>query len=97
MTQTTRKQPKARYTKVWDPRRRQSVLLHRELAAAALGRPLQPREVVHHIDGNPTNNALSNLQVFPSQAYHAHFEYHRRCQRAGQFSLFDGLLPARMP
>ena len=28
-----------------------------------LGRPLEPDEDVHHIDGNPLNNELSNLKV----------------------------------
>jgi len=28
-----------------------------------LGRSLRPDEIVHHIDGDPNNNALSNLKV----------------------------------
>lgn len=28
-----------------------------------LGRPLEPNEDVHHIDGNPLNNDLSNLEI----------------------------------
>ena len=28
-----------------------------------LGRPLEPDEVVHHIDGDPQNNVFSNLEV----------------------------------
>jgi hypothetical protein len=30
---------------------------------AKLGRPLQPDEVVHHIDGDHTNNKPNNLEV----------------------------------
>lgn len=30
---------------------------------AKLGRKLRPNEVVHHKDGDPNNNALSNLSV----------------------------------
>lgn len=45
--------------------------LHRLVAAGALGRPLRQKEVVHHIDGDRSNNAPANLAVFPSQAYHA--------------------------
>ena len=38
-------------------------LEHRLAMARALGRALLPTETVHHIDGNPLNNALSNLQL----------------------------------
>ena len=44
---------------------------HRVVAEQMLGRPLLPGEVVHHIDGNKRNNAMSNLLVLPSQAAHA--------------------------
>ncbi len=45
-------------------------LVHREVAERMLGRKLRPEEVVHHIDRDKTNNAPSNLWVFPSQAEH---------------------------
>lgn len=44
---------------------------HRILAELKLGRDLLPGEVVHHIDGNPRNNDLSNIEVLSSQAEHA--------------------------
>lgn len=46
--------------------------LHRRVAAATLGRDLLTSEVVHHIDGDITNNAPENLAVLPSQAAHRH-------------------------
>lgn len=40
-----------------------------------LGRPLKKGEVVHHIDGNPLNNDINNLQLLDSQA--THLKIHR--------------------
>ena len=37
--------------------------LHRVLAENKLGRLLERREHVHHIDGNPANNDPANLEV----------------------------------
>lgn len=39
------------------------VLLHRLVMAETLNRPLLENEIVHHIDGNTTNNDISNLMV----------------------------------
>ncbi len=36
---------------------------HRLIMAKALNRLLSPKEMVHHIDGNPTNNKLENLEL----------------------------------
>lgn len=36
---------------------------HRYLMSKALGRPLRSDEIVHHIDGDKTNNDLSNLEI----------------------------------
>lgn len=43
---------------------------HRLVMEQALGRFLLPTEVVDHIDGNRSNNDLSNLRVFASNAEH---------------------------
>jgi hypothetical protein len=45
-------------------------LLHRLVMERHLGRYLTTSEVVHHRDGNPTNNAIENLELFASQADH---------------------------
>ena len=47
---------------------------HRLVMEASLGRYLDPREVVHHIDGNPANNELSNLVLFSRNAEHLRHE-----------------------
>ncbi len=46
------------------------VFEHIEIAERALGHPLPYGAQVHHVDGNPANNAHNNLVICPSQAYH---------------------------
>lgn len=43
---------------------------HRLVVEAHLGRYLLPSEVVHHIDGDHTNNDIGNLEVFSSNGEH---------------------------
>ena len=40
------------------------VLEHRLIMAERLGRPLEPYELVDHMDGNPGHNAPDNLRLY---------------------------------
>ena len=53
---------------------------YRRIAAKALGRPLTSNEVVHHIDGDYTNNANSNLLICTNDY---HIKLHMRLAIAG--------------
>lgn len=42
---------------------------HRNIAEKVLGKKLNTSQVVHHLDGNPKNNELTNLVVMSRQAH----------------------------
>lgn len=52
-------------------------LEHRRVMELIIGRPLLPTEIVHHIDGDKTNNAPENLLLLSGQS--EHMRLHGRC------------------
>ena len=62
---------------------------YRKVAAKALGRPLEPGEWVHHIDGDRTNNAPDNLQVMTEMQ---HKRLHREVEDVTYNLLRAGLV-----
>lgn len=54
-----------------DTKRNSSRYEHREVMEAHLKRKLKRTEIVHHIDGNPVNNDISNLELIESRSAHA--------------------------
>lgn len=70
-----RKPPKQKYIFIYNPNHPNAlshgyVPLHRHIMSKTLNRPLKPWEEVHHIDRNPRNNKLQNLQLFNSRKEH---------------------------
>jgi HNH endonuclease len=75
------------YPRVWVDGR--SVAAHRLIAATVLKRDLNPGEVVHHINGDKTDNRPENLRVLPSQRHHMTLEHLERRRSLGIEPLFD--------
>jgi hypothetical protein len=50
------------------------IMEHRLTMAWWVGRPLTRSECVHHLDHNPLNNALTNLELWPTNSDHKRAE-----------------------
>ena len=55
---------------------------HRIVAERILGRPLGKGEVVHHINGQRTDNKARNLCVMPRRDHDRYHSWYRRTCRA---------------
>jgi len=58
----------------------------RRVMAKHIGRPLTTGEIVHHIDGNCSNNSMDNLILFPN--HKAHMRWHHSL-RINQYTNID--------
>lgn len=54
---------------------KQRINEHRYVMEQHLGRKLTPIEVVHHIDGDKTNNNINNLKLCKNQSEHSKIHY----------------------
>ena len=57
------------FTEKYDDGSKKTVLEHREVMEAALGRSLESWEHVHHEDENKRNNSLNNLELLTRQEH----------------------------
>lgn len=73
---------KTGYAEIYQPehphrhKKTKSILLHRYLVEQFIGRLLDPKEAIHHINENKSDNRIENLYLFCSSG--AHTSYHVR-------------------
>jgi hypothetical protein len=73
-----------------ESRIRMSHMAARKLLSSLLGIDLPSFVVVHHIDGNPFNNTLTNLQIVTAEE---HTKLHQREYRQNRKATIGKILP----
>lgn len=76
------------YRRRTDPRTGERFLTHRAVAEWHLGRPLEPHEIVHHVNEDKSDDHPSNLAVLPSARTHALLHWYQRKEARGVQHLF---------
>lgn len=84
-------------------RDRTDIFLHRLVMEKYLNRPLKPHEVVHHMDGDKSNNHIQNLIPLYNSHYHLYLHriinaykatgnpYSRKCQFCKKHGLIENM------
>lgn len=65
---------------------------HDLIMAAAIGRSLTPDEIVHHVNGDKTDNRIENLQLTHLPEHNAHHNADRGRDEMGRFLPVAGRL-----
>lgn len=79
-----------RWIYVTENGRRRAKREHRHLVEQSLGRKLSPEEVVHHINGDKSDNRLENLEVKPFGLHSA--DHHRGSQHTEQAKITQSVI-----
>lgn len=74
------------YVHVWNDEKKRYEREHRKVMEAKLGRKLQRREDVHHINGDRKDNRPENLELFDSRADHQRHHAPERKRVEGRFA-----------
>jgi hypothetical protein len=61
------------------------ILEHRLVMEKYIKRYLESHEHVHHIDGNPTNNVISNLKLMTHSQHSTHHNKNHQRNKKGRF------------
>jgi cold shock CspA family protein len=70
--------------------KRKDVFIHVEVMEKAIGRSLEGKELVHHIDCDKRNNDLGNLHLFKSMSEHS--KAHRSIEKLLPALISNGIV-----
>lgn len=83
------------YPQIYNRETKRMEYLHRVVAARQLGRPLEPGEVVHHLNGDKKDARPENLLVLQADE-HIWVEWLLRRWRQGQPFLLQDAIPENL-
>ena len=77
------RQKQGKYIAIWISKNKR-IREHRLVMEKKIGRKIRKGEVVHHINGNPTDNRIENLVLCKTHGEHTE-KYHTQNRIKGQF------------